>query len=117
MLLVAAKYVDDRGGEWSVGIGQEYYAQAELGWVAADPTDPPLRSNDPSFKMRVCLAIDSTGARRRIPCGNKTATAYTGGDTAIVVSHDDNNTAYVATVYGYEGERRRFRVPASPAQG
>lgn len=117
MNLVAAKYVDDRGDEWQMAIGEEYFNQAALGWVAADPTDPMLKTIDRSFKPRVVLVRSSQGETRRIVCGTKTATAYMGTASSIDVSKDDDATLYTATVYGYEGERRRFRRPVAPTQG
>lgn len=117
MQLVAAKYVDDRGAEWQMLIGEEYFNQAALGWVAADPTDPVLKTIDRSFKPRVVLCRAVSGETRRITCGTKTATAYMGSTSSIAISHDDDAVAVTATVYGYEGERRRFPRPIAPTQG
>jgi hypothetical protein len=116
MLLVPAQYTDDRGGTWTVSIGQEYFAQAALGWAEAVATDPPLRLSDRAFKPRCVLVRTSSGESRRIICGSKTSTAYLGTTATINTSKDDNVTQYVSTVYGYEGERRRFRRPDAPAQ-
>lgn len=113
---VAAKYVADDASEWQMLVGQVYYDQAELGWAPATPGKPVIKSNDPQFRPRVALCIDSSGALRRIVCGTKTATAYVTAGTSIDVSHTEDAIAYVATTYGYEGERRRFPVPAAPAQ-
>lgn len=117
MQLTAGKYVDDRGNEWQMLVGDEYFDQAPLGWVAADPTDPMLKTTDRSFKPRVVLVRSSQGETRRIVCATKTATAYMGTSSSITVSKDDDATAYTATVYGYEGERRRFIRPIAPTQG
>jgi fibrillarin-like rRNA methylase len=65
----------------------------------------------------VVLARAVSGETRRIVCGTKTSTAYLGSTSSIAVSHDDDLVAVTATVYGYEGERRRFPRPAAPEQG
>ena len=116
MKLVSAKYTDDRALDWQVLIGEEYFDQAELGWSAADPVDPILKTTDASFKPRCVLVRASSGETRRIMCGTKTATAYLGTALTIDISHDDDATMYTSTVYGYEGERRRFRRPTPPVQ-
>lgn len=117
MNLVAGKYVDDRGSEWQMLVGEEYFNQAGLGWAAADPTDPMLKTIDKSFKPRVVLVRSSQGETRRIVCATKTATAYMGSASSIDTSKNDDATLYTSTVYGYEGERRRFIRPAAPTQG
>lgn len=111
-----AKYVDDQGNEFNVSIDDDYFSQACFGWVAGD-ADGTKTKFDGGFKPRVALTVDSSGTTRRIPCGNKAATAYTTKGTACITYKKRLATAFTAETYGWEGERIRHGVTAAPSQG
>lgn len=116
MKLVTGRYVDDHGRNWAMAVGEEYFDQAGLGWTASEPEDLPFSSASASLKPRVVICRASSGETRRIVAATAACGAYSGSLNTIDISHDDDATGYLATIYGWEGERTRNRRPPAPAQ-
>lgn len=97
-------YTRDDGKEVFIEVDARYEAQAALS-LTESSGEAPI-SVGGRFKPRTCLVVDSTGKKRRLACGLKTATAYTVMGTTVTIYHGANDaTGTAGKVYGYEGER------------
>src|SRR5512142_1841837 len=104
---IACRYVCDNGITYRFRTLEKYQAQAALGWVAAQATDPVMPKG---IKPRKVLTYDAGNHANKRHIVVATAAAYAAivnGTTTFSVQNPSTDVEDTFTAYAKEGERHR----------